>query len=128
MCWDGLFAFPASGDERVSLSPRAGRGWGEGALPPDWTAEQHPDCSESRRGPLTLASHSRCFASAFLALGTASAGRLCSPRTRGEVILIEQLLLDLHPAVDVVGRRGGRDEIGRKAAAFGLHLGCLRRH
>ena len=42
------------GDERVSLSPRAGRGRGEGALPLGWTAEQRPSRSESRGGPLTL--------------------------------------------------------------------------
>src|SRR5208282_4450458 len=40
-----------------SLSPLAGRGRGEGA---------YPLGSESRRGPLTLAPHSRCIASAFL--------------------------------------------------------------
>ena len=35
-----------------SLSPLAGRGWGEGAYPPGAELRR----SESRRGPLTLAS------------------------------------------------------------------------
>src|SRR5579863_2703368 len=35
--------------------------------------------------PAALRAHSRCFASAFLVLRTASKGRLCSPRARGEV-------------------------------------------
>ena len=41
----------------------------------------------SLRGPLIFVAslHSRCFAAAFLHLRTASGGRLCSPRTRGEV-------------------------------------------
>ncbi len=65
-----------------SPSPRArGEGRDEGASPPGSDLKG----SESLRGPLTLASHSRCYASAFLALRTASAGRLRSPRTRGEV-------------------------------------------
>src|SRR5215472_3676927 len=41
--------------------------------------------SDSLHRRLTPASHSRCFASAFLVLRTASQGRLRSPRTRGEV-------------------------------------------
>src|SRR5262245_39762286 len=35
--------------------------------------------------PALRSAHSRCFASAFLALRTAAEGRLCSPRKRGEV-------------------------------------------
>src|SRR4029077_5021225 len=50
------------------------------------------------------------------------------PARRGEVISVEQLLLDLHPAIDVFRSHGGRDEGGRKTAGFGLHLGRLRRH
>ena len=58
--------------------------------------------AESPPHPLA-ALHSRCFASAFLALRTAAEGRLCSPRTRGEVELAARartklfpLLLNLH--------------------------------
>src|SRR5580704_13335960 len=67
----------------VSLSPLAGRGWGEGASP--LGAELR--CSESRRGPLTLLAslHSRCYASAFLSKHGVRRTPMLSPRAgRGE--------------------------------------------
>src|SRR5262245_28127717 len=64
---------------RCAPSPRLrGEGRGEGGS---------PRTLGLRRIPLTrrASRHSRCFASAFLALRTAAEGRLCSPRKRGEV-------------------------------------------
>jgi hypothetical protein len=47
-----------------TLSPRAGRGWGEGASPPGSELRR----SESRRGPLTLHSASKTRVNALTAL------------------------------------------------------------
>src|SRR5580704_3882827 len=77
----------------VSLSPRAGRGWGEGASPLGAELRR----SESRRGPLTLAHFVRST----------------SPRTRGEVIKSRRglrLEIRMHDGA-VAGQRCRLDDV-----------------
>ena len=95
-------------------SPRVrGEGRGEGTSPLGSDLRR----SESRRGPLTLASHSRCFASAFSALRTASAGRLCSPRSRGEVTSKFVLATHLRPSF-VNGEQGAASGEWKKSCSL----------
>src|SRR6266550_376035 len=58
------------------LLPRLGGGWGGGA-------SQRIQLVERWALTRFASLHSRCFASAFLALRTAAEGRLCSPASGG---------------------------------------------